>query len=119
MFLERGVGENHFDWDTIREFCRRKFVAERNPVFPNMLSQDDRAFLLKLGALCVRGDIPEGMLDGALEAIRHHDKPIGNRAAYLTTVLQTSLQERGLNLGKLLAGVAIPAELLNAPTKQG
>ena len=112
--------DHGFSWNQetrvrVREFCARKFSSGRNAVFPAPIRENDRAFLLKLGALCVAGRLPEAILDGGLEAIRHHNGPVKGRAAYLTTVLRESCAARNLPLNRLLAQITIPEDLLGRP----
>jgi hypothetical protein len=94
--------------EAVLDFCRRKFTPDRDPVFPGKLTPEDRDFLLKLGALCLKGDLPEAWIDSGLEAIRLHDGPVPNRPAYLTTVLQELCGQYGRSLNRMLAQITLP-----------
>jgi hypothetical protein len=110
-FKETRVRERVED---VREFCNRKFTGGRNPVFDRgRLSDRDRDFLLKVGASVVLGDMPEGWVESALEAIRHHagPEPIGNRGAFFTTTLSDIASKSGKRIGRMLSRVEIPDEL--------
>jgi hypothetical protein len=98
------------DWEDVREFCRRKFAGGEKPVFPKP-GPADREFLLKVGALCLDGLVAEALIDGALEAVRHHGGPLANPAAYFTSVLHDYCTEHGQALPRLLAKITIPQEL--------
>lgn len=112
-----GRDDHKFSWtqetrEAVREFCTRKFTTGPAAVFPKRLRDDDREFLLKLGFLHLEGKLPESIIDGGLEAIRHHEKPVDFPGAFLTSVLQDSCKQRGIPLNKLLAQTKIPEDLL-------
>lgn len=117
--------DHEFSWtqetrEHVREFCSRKFSRGPSPVFPSPIREDDRALLLKLGALYVAGKLPESIIDSGLEAIRQYSgaEPIGNRGAYLTRVLQDACHGRGIHLNQLLAKMRLPADLLKRRSPQ-
>jgi hypothetical protein len=100
--------------ERVREYCTRKFSSGHEPAFRTPLRPDDRELLLKVGFLHLAGRLPEAIIDGGLEAIKHHDGPVEKRGAYFTTVIQDACQGRGIHLNRLLAKTRLPDELQSA-----
>ena len=92
--------------------AKRMFRGGTPPVFPDPLKPEDRELLLKVAALCEAGKISGALVTECCEAIRHHDGPVGNRAAYFTTVLYDQAEVVGVNVKQLLAKVVVPKQLL-------
>jgi hypothetical protein len=114
--------DHEFSWtketrEHVREFCGRKFSRGPSAVFPVPIREDDREFLLKVGALFVDGKLPEAIIDSGLEAIRQHNQPVNKRGGYLTRVLQDACASRGINLNLLLAKIQVPEDLLRRSNK--
>ncbi len=89
-----------------RHFSRRQI----SKVFGlKTLEGKNRSIADKVAYLVGSGRIPRNTIEEAIEAIRHHTGPIGNKFAYFHTVMDEHVQKKTYqNFGTLLAKVKIP-----------
>ena len=110
--------ENSLSWTEpfcalVLDYCRQKFATGPKPVFGGQLKPEDRWLLLKVATLAITLQISETLVDEGLEAIRHHEGPVKNRAAFYTSVLYDKAEEAGVPIKKLLAKIELPEQLLS------
>ena len=108
---EAGRGDHETSWVSAVGLANE--IARTLPIRPR--SNADRSLLLKACWLIAHGPMPENWLRDSIEAWRHRKPPTSGKGTpwgFFTRCLQNKAESLGHNLNRLLAGVELPAGIL-------